>query len=114
MVTFIPSAIAISWHYRRGKNKFRPAVIISGIIIVTVFLFGSLRLNYTSQKTALKVGLAVLDEKFHYITNHPDYQKEIQAAEYYAQEITRLASQGAQLVVLPERAININKEIDST
>lgn len=114
LVTFIPSAIAISWYYRREKIKFRPAISVSVVIIVTVFLFGILRLNYASQKTAVKVGLAVLDEKFHYITNHPDYEKEIQTAEYYAQEISRLASQGAQLVVLPERAININKETDST
>jgi len=114
LVTFIPSAIAICWYYRKEKIKFRPAILVSIVIIVAVFLFGFLRLNHASQKTAVKVGLAVLDEKFHYITNHPDYQKEIQTAEYYAQEISRLASQGSQLVVLPERAININKETDST
>lgn len=114
LVSFIPSAIAIGWYYRKEKNKLRIAISVSAMIIVAVFLFGILRLNYASQKNAVKVGLAVLDEKFHYITNHHDYQKEIQTAEYYAQAITHLASQGAQLVVLPERAININKETDST
>lgn len=113
-ITFIPSAIAISWYYRREKIKFLPAASVSIVIIATVLLFGVLRLTNASQKNSVKVGLAVLDEQYHYITNHPDYQKEVQTAEYYAQEVARLASQGAQLVVLPERAININKETDST
>jgi len=113
LVTFIPSAIAISWYYRRENRKFRRAVIVSGLLVVAVFIFGILRLAHASHKTSIKVGLAVLDEHFHHITNHPDYQQEIQTAENYAQQITRLASQGAQLVVLPERAININKVTDS-
>ena len=113
LVTFIPAAITISWHYHMEKIKFRLAVAVSSIIVVIVFIFGILRLNHASQMTTVKVGLAVLDEKFHHITNRPDYQEEIQTAENYAQEVIRLASQGAQLVVLPERAININKESDS-
>ena len=78
--------------------------------MVSVLLFGIIRISNGSEKSTTKVGLAVLDEKFHNITDHPDFQKEKLVTEYYAKEISNLAAQGAELVVLPERAININKE----
>jgi len=114
VVTFIPSAITGSLCYHKEKNKFRPAICVSVVILMSVFLFGIIRLSDASQKSKVKVGLAVLAEKFHYITDQPDYQKEIETAELYALAITHLSAQGAQLVTLPERAININKETDST
>jgi apolipoprotein N-acyltransferase len=109
MLTFIPSAVAVSWHHRREKNKLR--FIVSSAIITagSVLLFGFIRLNNNSGESLIKVGLVVLDEKYHSIDN-PDFQKEKLVAQYYAREISNLAQQGAALIVLPERAININKE----
>ena len=109
-VSFIPSAIAVGWYYRREKSKLH---YITGVVIgliITVLLFGIIRINSGSEKSTIKVGLAVLEEKFHYFTEQPDLQKEIQTAEYYAHQITQLSRQGAQVVVLPERAMNVSKE----
>jgi len=112
MLTFIPSAIALSWHYRRQKNKLRYVASAGAIITISVLLFGITRINNNSGKSAIKAGLVVLDEKFHSI-DHPDFQKEKLVAQYYANEISNLAQQGAALIVLPERAININKETEA-
>ncbi|MEP6952054.1 MAG: nitrilase-related carbon-nitrogen hydrolase [Ginsengibacter sp.] len=110
MVTFIPAAIAVGWYFRREKIKFQYVAVAAIAIVVPVFLFGIIRISNNSEKRTVKVGLAVLEEKFHDITDHPDFQKEKTVTEYYVKEISNLAAQGAALVVLPERAINIDKE----
>jgi apolipoprotein N-acyltransferase len=112
LVTLIPSAFAISWHFRADKYKFRIVIAVAGFIFALAFMFGIFRLNNNTSKEKIKVGLAVLDEKFHYITDHPDFQKEILVAENYAKQIAFLATQGAKIVVLPERSININIETE--
>jgi apolipoprotein N-acyltransferase len=63
---------------------------------------------------SISAGLVILDEKRHDASDHPDFQKEIQLVQDYSNEIEHLATQGAKIVVLPERAININNEIKDT
>ena len=96
LVTFIPSAIAMGWYYRREKIKFQYIVSAAVVIVVSVFLFGIIRISNGSEKSTTKVGLAVLEEKFHNITDHPDFQKEKLVTEYYAKEISNLAAQGSR------------------
>jgi apolipoprotein N-acyltransferase len=110
LVTFIPTAIAMGWYYRREKINFRYILSIAVIIVIPVFLFGIIRIKNDPGKSTIKAGLVVLDEKFHNVTDHPDFQKEKLVAVYYAKEISNLAVEGAQLILLPERAINIDKE----
>lgn len=109
-VSFIPSAIAVSWYYRREKIKFLYIIIASIIIIVSTLLFGIIRINKDSETNMVSVGPVVVDEKFHTITDHPYFQKDKLVTEYYAKEISGLVTKGAELVVPPERAINITKE----
>jgi apolipoprotein N-acyltransferase len=81
-----------------------------GVVSLLVFIsiiFGIIRLNSGSPSQAeLTAGLAVLDEKFHSETDHPDTAKEMMTANLYAAEITQLAQQGVQVVVLPEKTVN--------
>jgi len=110
MVTFIPSAIALAWHYRDEKTKFRYITVVLGLIVGLVLLFGVVRLsNGDNEKPTVKAGIVVLNEDSHTISQHPDYEKEKMHVAAYASQVALLASQGAKLVVLPERAININK-----
>lgn len=112
IVTFIPSVLALSWHHYKETNKLLSTTIPSFIFIVLVFLFGIVRISSSPEKNSTTVGLVVLNENTHSI-NSVDFQNEIQHIKNYAQEITELAKQGARLVVLPERAININEDIDT-
>jgi apolipoprotein N-acyltransferase len=109
-VSLIPSAIAVGWYYRREKIKFRYILMASLIIIISTLLFAIIRISKHSEANMVSVGLVVLDEKFHNVTDNPDFQKEKLVTEYYAKEISSLATKGAELVVLPERAINVSKE----
>ncbi|MEP7145146.1 MAG: nitrilase-related carbon-nitrogen hydrolase [Ferruginibacter sp.] len=110
LVCFIPSAIAIGLHYRREKIKFRYILTSAIVIIGSILLFGAIRFGKGSEKSGARVGLAVLDERLHNITDHPDLQKEKLAVAYYAKQVSDLAARGAELVVLPERAFNITSQ----
>jgi len=114
MITFIPSSIAVGWYFKNEKNKLRYLMATAVIIVASVFVFGFIRMNNNDEKNKIKVGLVVLDEKLHNITDHPDAEKEIKLTTAYAAQIKMLAAQGSQVVVLPERAINITKITDST
>jgi apolipoprotein N-acyltransferase len=113
LVTYIPSSIAVGWHYRKEKKKVLCIMGVTIVILISVFLFGMIRINGTSDKNTTNAGLVVLEERLHNITQHPDFEKEKMVAEYYAKEISDLALKGVQLVVLPERAINITKETEN-
>jgi apolipoprotein N-acyltransferase len=112
MSTFIPSAVVVAWHFRQENIKLVPLTIISLFLIGSVFLFGFIRINNITESDKDTVGLVVLDEGSHKMGNLT-FQDELEHVQNYALEIKKLSEQGAKLVVLPERAININKETDS-
>lgn len=106
LATLFPSAIAVGSHFRFRKMK-RSLAFAFSLVLVSI-IFGVVRLNgNSSNQHEITAGLAVLDEKFHSETDHPDTAKEMRTANSYAIEIARLAQQGAQVVVLPEKIVNI-------
>ena len=109
VVTLIPSALATGWYYRHEKKQRGFITGISVLIIASVFAYGFIRIRNGVQQESITAGLVVLDEKMHNSDNHPDFKKETGITEAYIKAITDLAGRGAQLVVLPERAINVSK-----
>jgi apolipoprotein N-acyltransferase len=112
MSTFIPSSIAMGWRFRKEKIKLLPLTFVALFLIVSVFVFGFIRLSNIPKSDKVTVGLVVLDEKTHKMGNL-NFQNELEHSDNYALEISKLSAHGAKLVVLPERAINVNKETDS-
>jgi len=105
LVTLFPSAIAVGSHFRFRRP--RGPLMIAFLLICISIIFGIIRVNSTSSnQRELKAGLAVLDEKFHSETDHPDTAKEMNSANLYVAEVRRLARQGAQVVVLPEKIVS--------
>lgn len=107
-VSFIPSAITLLLLYHKEQKQFKPLLITSILLIVIVISFGVVRLNSSTDNITVKVGMVALDESMHDMSAHPDFSKSMLAAKYYAQEITMLAMHGSKLVVLPERALNMD------
>ena len=104
LVTLFPSAIAVGFNFRFRKMK-RPLAFAFSLVLISI-IFGIIRLSSrSSSHTELTAGLVVLDEKFHSETDHPDTAREKGTANLYAAEIARLAKQGAQVVVLPEKIV---------
>ncbi len=107
LVTLFPSAVAVAIYYRDNKKMIVPLSIIFLLIVVPI-LFGVIRTNgEPSNQNTITVGLATVDEKFHSETNNPKFEDEVHVAKLYAEQVTKLAKQGAQVVVLPEKIVNV-------
>jgi len=113
LVTLFPSAIAVGSNFRFKRMK--GVSVITFLLVFISIAFGIIRLNsWSLSKVELTAGLAVLDEKFHSEADHPDTTKEIRTAKLYAAEITRLAQQGASVIVLPEKIVSILPTTEAT
>jgi apolipoprotein N-acyltransferase len=113
LVTLFPSAIAVAIYYSH-KKKIRLHLLIICLFILATISYGAIRINTVQQnKNSIKAGLAVVDEKFHAETNHPKAEDEIHVANLYAEEVAKLAQQGAEIAVLPEKMVNIKTGFDS-
>ena len=105
LVTLFPSAVALVIH----KRYTRKLPLLLALIIVLVSLsFGMIRASkHRSDNSSITVGLAVVDEKFHSETDQPKAADVIRLATMYAGQIAELAQKGADVIVLPEKMINI-------
>jgi apolipoprotein N-acyltransferase len=113
LVTLFPSAVAVTIYSKQSKRSIFSSVITFVLILISI-VYGIVRINKTTpDESILTVGLAVVDEKFHSETNHPVAEHEIQVADLYAAAIARLAQQGVQVVVLPEKMMNVMPDIGS-
>jgi apolipoprotein N-acyltransferase len=83
--------------------------ICAGSIIIGVLLFGFLRLNNTFTNDKIKVGLVVMDENKHNTSDKPNDIKDKAAADFYLKQIDSLAGHGVSAILLPERALSIDK-----
>ncbi len=113
IVAFIASFLSMAVYFRQNIAELLPLVITGCLIIVLVFTFGVLRLGKDHEGDMIPVALVVLDEDQHKF-EPADNSFEIRNAENYASVINDMAKKGAKLVVFPERAINVNKETEST
>ncbi len=113
MVTFIPSVVAVAWRFRKNKKQLLLLSVVSIMLLAAVFIFGFSRISKSESSNTIIAGLATLDEKTHNIDGNLNDSVELQHTKNYTKEIDKLASLGAKIIVLPERAININKKTDS-
>lgn len=113
LLTLFPSAVALSWFYRKQKSKIRKIFILTSLLLVSSLLFGVIRIN-TNNRDTIKAGLIVLEEKYHNISKEPDFKEELITGNNYVKEISSLVAKGVKFIVLPERAINISKENEDT
>jgi len=113
IITLIPSILAVGWFHHREKNRFKMALGLAIVIAFLVCLYGIIRINSMDEKKSMTAGLVILNEKQHIITDQPVLKDELNLVALYTENISRLAKQGAELIVLPERAFNVNLETES-
>lgn len=110
LVTLFPSAVAVAIYYRHNKKMIVPFAVIFSLIVIQI-LFGVIRMQEeSSSNNVITVGLAVLDEKYHEETNRPVAENELRTAKMYADAFAQLAKEGAQVAVMPEKAVNVTPQ----
>ena len=112
VVTLMPSAIALAWHLRKNNAARYPLIVASSLIVSMAMVFGLIRLQKERPNSSLPVGLVVVDKKIYENVYDPGFENEMRIAGLHIAEIERLASQGAKLVVLAEKAIPVTDSSD--
>jgi apolipoprotein N-acyltransferase len=104
VLLLFPAAIAIGLHIRQTSSKRARQVAGAGIGVVAVVLaFGVVRLALPqNQKQIVKVGLITSDQKANDTVTDPGPDTE-RLFHDYAREAERLATNGAQTIVMPEK-----------
>jgi apolipoprotein N-acyltransferase len=102
LLTLTPSALAVAWT-RRTYRGLAPAVAIS----LVVFAYGVSRLQERPQQPGVRVGLAAADRGVGTAFNTESESRALAVARAYANRIARLAHEGAQVVVLPEKLVGV-------
>jgi apolipoprotein N-acyltransferase len=103
VLLLFPAAIAISLHLRQSSP--RRAVQVAGVgigVVALVLVFGLVRLAAPAQKQMVKVGLITSDAQANLMVAEPGADTE-RLFRDYAREASRLASEGAQAIVMPEK-----------
>jgi apolipoprotein N-acyltransferase len=113
VVTLIPSAIAFCLHYRKLRRRMFTILGVALVFLAFVLVFGLIRLNSDSSSGEIRIGMTVASEKIHNETRKPDPGKEIDIAELYAHQIEKLVSNGAKVILLPEKIIAATPAIDT-
>lgn len=112
LVTLVPAALAMGWHFRKERTKLLQVSVVSSVLVISALLYGYIRISTIPKTDETTAGLVVLDEKTHKM-GPLDFQMEVGHTREYAREIDKLAAGGVKLIVFPERAINVNRETDS-
>ncbi len=111
LISFIPSSLVLAWYFRKTSPASWILVGLLTIIVADTLIYGWIRLNKPATGKTIRIGLASINENAYKGVYQHDPEKEMQLTELYLQEATKLADQGAQVILLPEKAIFVR---DST
>ncbi len=113
LITFIPSVIAVMVMRYKAKKSVTALTWLTAGIFCIALLFGSVRLadDPADKQVTVPVGMAVINEKIYDSTFSTGTLKQLYIAGLYLNEVSVLATQGAQVIVLPEKVFRVS---DST
>ena len=109
LLTLVPSAIAVNWWFWRKNRKSFAPLAIAGMILLMAIGFGYYRSLEVWKTRTISVGLVSMPEESHDMSAFPDSARTAMNLARYDSAISSLARRGAKLVVLPERALYINR-----
>jgi apolipoprotein N-acyltransferase len=104
VLLLFPSAIAIALYWRKSSSRRVLEIAAAGVgTVALVLAFGWMRLaEPQSRPQMVKVGLIASDEKGNLLVTDPGADTD-RLFRDYAQQADRLASEGAQAIVMPEK-----------
>jgi apolipoprotein N-acyltransferase len=104
VLLLFPAAIAIGLHLRQTSPKRALQVVAAGVgVVAAVLVFGAVRLSLPQrQMQMVKVGLITSDEKANDTVTDSGADTE-RLFRDYAREAERLATDGARVIVMPEK-----------
>ncbi len=113
IVSIIPAGLAVAWHVGDERPRALGALAIPCILVFVVLLFGSIRMLTQRQEWPVQVGLAACDTTVRHFQTTNDTIA-IPVVKAYARRAADLATEGAQVVVFPEKFVGVTQRSDTT
>jgi len=108
LLSFFASSVALALYNRQNKKNTSSLLGVLSVLLVFVFVYGLMRIREPEKGKTLELGMAVINESAYKGVYQHDHLKEIQLTNLYLQEVDRLATLGAKIILLPEKAIMVN------
>jgi apolipoprotein N-acyltransferase len=130
VASYVPAALALGLYYRRQGRRVKTVMIPALILVVGVLTYGALRLYLPNGAVSeggdslssgehfysageLKIGLVAISMKSYGNVYDPSTRVGLALAEQYLQEVRTLASQGARVILLPEKGIPVSDSAEA-
>jgi apolipoprotein N-acyltransferase len=111
LITLIPSVISMAWYNWKNKKSASQLLALLLVLLSFSFAYGLIRINQPDSGDPKLLGMAAVDESAYKGVYDHDPDKEMQLTDLYLQAASKLADQGAKIILLPEKAIIVH---DST
>ena len=111
LISFIPSAFALAYYFKNSKKTAFTLVFLLILLLGDSIIYSLIRLGKPNEGRMINVGMVALDEGSYKGIYQNDPAVKLKVAELYLQEVSKLADQGAEIILLPEKVIFVN---DST
>lgn len=109
IVSLFPTAIVLVWYFRESRGKRTFIIGIASAVLLGTVIFGFVRVNQKKPQTDVTVGITVVSENLYSDLSNPQRAK-MQIINQYDQQISSLAKQGAQYILIPEKIFHIQKD----
>ena len=106
LVTLVPTGVAIAWHLRRNKRLAILALGVPLVLVLSIVAYGSIRLYQPVAGQSMRVGLAATDTTIRYFRTKKS-EEALPVVQAYVRRIDKLAVQGAEIIVLPEKFVGV-------
>lgn len=108
LVMLIPSSIALSWYYRENKKLSLMTIGFPISILVLTVAFGFYRLNLPLQGPSVKIGMVAIQTSLEEMRLRGQQKQIENIINRYIDNIELLANSGVEVVLLPEKIVNLN------
>lgn len=113
LVALVGAGLAEGWR-RRADPRSRNIALATGLVpLMLALLFGIIRLRQQPPAREIKIGLLANDARIG-LWRTTDSAKALKLIRSYADRSGELASQGAELVILPEKFVGVTSEYESS
>jgi len=112
LMSLVPAAMAVAWYRQRWRMEWKPIAALPLGIVAFVVLAGALRMIFVGRSPAVKVGVAASDQ-MRMLFDTQQAPEAAKAIGLYAPLVKQAASDGAQVVVLPEQVVGATPQFES-
>ena len=106
IMSLLPSGLAVAWYRRRWNMKWiEPAILAGGVFVVAIVL-GWIRLIWTPSTPSVRVAMVASDQFIPQAESN-DVSDAADIVTLYASLVRQVATQGVQIVVLPEKVVGV-------